>query len=111
MDLSQYGITGTSGSGSNISIPGLDGIQNTLSGIQSLLPTLLIVSTVATVLIVVLYILHIIRRWKVDKAIIETQKDVHAIRTLLENKQPTSADTLPRAHEVQTTIPIAPEAE
>lgn len=87
MDLSQYGISNTTGNSSGISIPGLDGIQSALTGIQSLLPMIMIVSIVATVLFVVLYAIHIIRRWKVDKAIIETQKDVHAIRLLLEGKQ------------------------
>jgi hypothetical protein len=111
MDLSQYGISGTSGTSSQVSIPGLDGIQNALSGIQSMLPIITIGSLVVTVLFLVLYIVHIVRRWKVDKAIIETHKEVKAIRVLLEYRQnpPTPAATA--IDEPQDTTPPAPATE
>lgn len=91
MDLSQYGISASDlqSSGNSVNIQGLDGIQNTLSGIQNMLPAITIASLVITALFLVAYILHIIRRWKVDRAIIETHKDIAEIRKLLEQSAPT----------------------
>lgn len=111
MDLSQYGISNSAGSGAQVNVPGLDGIQNTLSGIQSLLPIITIGSFVVSIVFLVLYIIHIIHRWKVDKAIIETHKEVRAIRVLLEYKQnpPAAAESV--VSEPQETPPPAPAAE
>ncbi len=112
MDLSQYGLSNTSGTGTQVSIPGLDGIQSALSGIQSLLPIITIISLASTVLILVLYIVHIIRRWKVDKAIIETHKEVQAIRVLLEGKQTSAvAPAAPIEVAPQDATPPIPVAE
>ncbi len=84
MDLSQFGID-TNGTG--LSIPGLDGIQTALT-------TITIVSIIITGLFFVMYVFSLIRRWKVDRAILETQKDVRAIRTLLEQSQPKKSEAL-----------------
>ena len=107
MDLSQLGISDTSGINTQVSIPGLDGIQSTLSGIQSMLPIITIGSLVVTVLFLILYIVHIIRRWKVDKAIIETHKEVKAIRLLLETKQTPPSPSAPATVE---ELPVLPSA-
>jgi hypothetical protein len=81
MDLSQFGISSdTTGGGTGLNIPGLSGIQSSLSIIT-------IVSLVVTVLFVVLYVINVIRGWRVDQATIETRKDIRAIRTLLEAKE------------------------
>lgn len=90
MDLSQYGINASDiqSNGNSVTVPGLDGIQNTLSSIQSMLPAITVASLVITALFLVAYILHIIRRWKVDRAILETRKDIAEIRKLLEQRAP-----------------------
>lgn len=108
MDLSQYGINASDlqSSGNSVNIQGLDGIQNTLSGIQNMLPAITIASLVITALFLVAYILHIIRRWKVDRAIIETHKDIAEIRKLLEQNAPA-----PLAQSVPTPSTMLTEPE
>lgn len=111
MDLSQFGLGGTNGTSPQTNIPGLEGIQNSLSGIQSMLPIITIGSLVITVLFLVLYIMHIVHRWKVDKAIIETQKDVHAVRVLLEGKQTPPETITPVSNEPRDVTPPTPASE
>lgn len=103
MDLSQFGLNGTNGTGSPLSIPGL-------ADIQGLLTTITLVSVVLGGLFMVLYIANMVQRMRADRAMIAMHKDIAAIKELLEKNiaAPQSAPQ-PAAH-IAVPAPVEPQA-
>ncbi len=98
MDLSQYGIGGSStgGTSSTTAIPGLDGIQGMLGIIT-------VISVVLGVLFMGLYVFNIVQRARADRAMIDMHKDIAAIKEILEKHTATITITPPQASETPTT--------
>lgn len=95
MDLSQYGINTTT-STDGLQIPGLSGIQSTLT-------TIMVGITVLSVLFIVLYIVNLVQRWRADRALIAMRKDIAAIRATIEQRG-APAPAAPTPPRVETLI-------
>lgn len=95
MDLSQYGINTTTGT-NGLQIPGLSGIQGTLT-------TIMVGITILSVLFIVLYIVNLVQRWRADRALIAMRKDIAAIRATIEQRG-APAPAAPAPPRVETLI-------
>ena len=86
--------------GSTTAAPSLD--------LNALMP-LMITSIVITIILTILFLIYVsfstIRRYKVEKATLETQKDIRRIRELME--QQTEPAALPRAELIAAKEPEA----
>lgn len=90
MDLSQFGIGNGNDTSNPFTVPGLEGLQSTLA-------TIMTASMVIGGLFIILYIINLVQRIRADRAMIAMQKDVSAIKTILEQFQPAPrhSDTAP----------------
>lgn len=79
MDLSQFGIG--DGNNTGLTIPGLENLQNMFA-------TIMTASMIIGGLFIVLYIINLIQRMRADRAMIAMQKDIAAIKALLERQVP-----------------------
>ena len=100
MDLSRFGIGDGTSESSVFTIPGLENLQNMFS-------TIMTASMVIGGLFIALYIINLIQRIRADRAMIAMQKDIAAIKALLEKSQTSSTGHAPQP-QASATEPTAP---
>lgn len=100
MDLSPLGITDTSGDTAvPFTVPGIENLQDTLT-------TITIASIVLGLLFIVLYAANLIHRIRADHAMIAMQKDIAAIKQLLEQHAAPAATQAPPQQHPDPTVHI-----
>lgn len=101
MDLNQI-------TSQNDSLPSTNNLLPSAASITNTLGPILLLSTILSVLLIIAYVFSVIRRYKVEKAILAMQKDIHEMNERQKSDTPSpSPQSLMPATKDQPAEPLA----